>query len=73
MLLYVARYLSPIPKALLTVRVFVGQLPLESLPHPVVVHLLPFFKLLGSVMDSCIHQGETFSDSNYWMVNFFVN
>lgn len=46
-----------------------GQVHLESLPHPVVVHLLPFFKLLSSYLDSCISQVDPLSDDHYKMVN----
>ncbi|KAJ7391479.1 AAA ATPase midasin, partial [Desmophyllum pertusum] len=45
-----------------------GQVQLESLPHPVVVHLLPFFKLLASFLENCICQVDALSDKHYWMV-----
>jgi len=45
-----------------------GQIQLESLPHPVVVHLLPFFKLLSSFLDICICQEDPLSDKHHWMV-----
>lgn len=52
---------------------FSGQVQLESLPHPVVVHLLPFFKLLASFLENCICQVDALSDKHYWMVKCLIN
>ena len=41
---------------------------MESLPHPVVVHLLPFFKLLASFLRDCICEVDALNDKHYWMV-----
>ena len=70
------RYLSSIPGALFIVVCLespAGQLQLESLPHPVVAHLLPFFKMLASFLENGICQGDVFSDKDYWMVKFLIN
>ncbi|KAK2570712.1 Midasin [Acropora cervicornis] len=45
-----------------------GQLQMERLPHPVVVHLLPFFKLFSSFLEFCISQESQFTDTHYWTV-----
>jgi len=50
-----------------------GHLQLESLPHPVVVHLLPFFKLLASFMRDCTCETDALSDKHYWMVKFSID
>lgn len=42
---------------------------MELLPHPVVVHLLPFFKSFSSFLEFCISQGSQLIDSHYWTVN----
>ena len=42
---------------------------MEFLPHPLVVHLLPFFKLFSSFLELCISQGTPLSDSQYWTVS----
>ena len=50
-----------------------GHVQLESLPHPVVVHLLPFFKLLAAFLQDCICQVDALSDKHYWMVKCSLN
>ncbi|XP_074625737.1 midasin-like [Acropora palmata] len=45
-----------------------GQVQMERLPHPVVVHLLPFFKLFSSFLEFCISQESQFTDTHYWTV-----
>ncbi|XP_068698835.1 midasin-like [Montipora foliosa] len=45
-----------------------GKVQMEFLPHPLVVHLLPFFKLFSSFLELCISQGNPLSDSQYWTV-----
>ena len=50
-----------------------GHLQLESLPHPVIVHLLPFFKLLASFLRDCICEVDALSDKHYWMVKSAID
>ena len=42
---------------------------MERLPHPVVVHLLPFFKSFSSFLEFCISQERQLTDTHYWTVN----
>ncbi|XP_015771488.1 PREDICTED: midasin-like [Acropora digitifera] len=45
-----------------------GQVQMERLPHPVVVHLLPFFKSFSSFLEFCISQERQLTDTHYWTV-----
>ena len=42
---------------------------MELLPHPVVVHLLPFFESFSSFLEFCISQESQLTDTHYWTVN----
>ena len=46
---------------------------MESLPHPVVVHLLSFFKFLASFLRDRICEVDALSDKHYWMVKSSID